>query len=391
MKKISFQTQYTVGTRIGNGRYEINDMIQQGGMGTVYKAIDTSSNSEVAIKVPINALGNIDDYFKEKLKFEARFLPQIGDNKYIVKYVDYFKEDQLGRKDLPHLVMEFINGKTLNEYRQGVALNENKIKDILGEILEGVMYFHEKGLLHRDLSPNNVMIEANNENIIIIDFGTVKELVSGAGMLNQSLVRTSGFTAPEQAELGHCSYKGDIYMVGTLGYYLITGTAPNGTDLRPGLSNSSISDHLDNVIFNATRKKPRLRYSSALEMRNDLLGLKPPITLFFIEQNHVIDFNSDEILLGRILSVSGDHIQIIDTENIISRKHVKIIRSHNQLYLRDVGGANSNGTFLWKNDEWNRLNLNKEYAIYKNDVFSLGIVEKPEIKAPYLPIKVLNC
>lgn len=268
-------------------RYLIGEVIDSGGFGIVYKALDLKLSSIIAVKeyfptslmcrVPGNLKVSIFsgeralEYQKGIARFlkEAKMMAKFSKNNHIVNVMDYFTENNTA-----YIVMEYLEGVTLNKY---LKANNNKISvnealSIIKPVLEGLSALHNKNIFHRDINPRNIMLTVDN-NIKIIDFGTASFFDDDSEEI--PLVVSDGFAAPEQytnkVEQGEFT---DIYSVGATLYRAIVGETPLvATDRqmkdnlrRPSELVSDVPKYVDASIMKALALKTDMRFISADEM-----------------------------------------------------------------------------------------------------------------------------
>lgn len=258
-----------------SGRYEIIEQVGIGGMSYVYKAYDTKRKRIVAIKVLKDELA-FDQEFVKKFQSEALACKDIRQKNVISAY-DVVDED-----NMHYIVMEYIEGTTLNKYisDKGKLSNEETI-DISLQVAKGIQAAHKKGIIHRDIKPQNIVID--NKNVAkITDFGIARAITSTTK--NISVIGTVHYISPEQVRNTKVDFRSDIYSFGCTMYEMITGTVPfeGETPLEiivshlrcnienPRLKNSSIYKSLEKIILKATRMIPKERYQTIEEMINDL-------------------------------------------------------------------------------------------------------------------------
>ena len=233
--------------------YEIIERLGVGGMGIVYKAKHLFRNEVVAIK-SLSPQYAIDPEFRRRFINEASILHNL-DHKNIVRIIDFIEEPE----NL-HLIMEFVDGRTLDKIigTEVGPIPYDKALPIFIQILEGVNYAHLKGVIHRDLKPSNIMVTKNNK-IKITDFG-IARLEGQTGMTKTGTkMGTIYYMSPEQVRGEHVNEQADIYSLGITLYEMLAGRLPfNKTE--------TISDFmLMNKIVSEELKDPREFYPYILE------------------------------------------------------------------------------------------------------------------------------
>ncbi len=201
-------------------RYELKEVVGQGGMSTVYKAHDSLLERNVALKV-LHHQYNEDEDFVERFKREARSVAQLQ-HPNIVTVIDRGEED--GRQ---YIVFEFIDGENLKELvvRKG-RLDVRDALDIALEIARGLAFAHERGLVHRDVKPQNVLLNGDGR-AKVTDFGIARSLDVEHGVTQTgTILGTSNYIAPEQASGQPVDAHTDVYSLGIVLYEMLTGEVP---------------------------------------------------------------------------------------------------------------------------------------------------------------------
>lgn len=261
-----------------NNRYEIVKSIGEGGMANVYLAQDTILDRKVAIKVLRGDLSS-DDKFIRRFQREALSVSNLS-HPNIVEIYDVGEED-----GSHYIVMEYIEGKTLKQLlkkRESLTLTE--VIDIMNQLTDGIAHAHESYIIHRDIKPQNIMIE-DDGRIKITDFGIAMALNATQLTQTNSVMGSVHYLPPEQASGKAATVKSDIYSLGIMMYELLTGTVPfkgdNAVEIAlkhmkdkiPSIrkQNPAIPQSVENILLKATAKNPRNRYDSAAEMHEDLV------------------------------------------------------------------------------------------------------------------------
>lgn len=261
-----------------NDRYEIVKNIGEGGMANVYLAKDTILDRSVAIKVLRGDLSS-DDKFIRRFEREALSVSNLSHPNIVEVY-------DVGEEDGNHyIVMEYIDGKTLKQLlkkRESLTLSE--VIDIMTQLTDGISHAHESYIIHRDIKPQNIMIE-DDGRIKITDFGIAMALNATQLTQTNSVMGSVHYLPPEQASGRPATIKSDIYALGIMMYELLTGNVPfkgdNAVEIAlkhmkdkiPSVrkQDPSIPQSVENIILKAAAKNPRNRYESAKEMHEDLL------------------------------------------------------------------------------------------------------------------------
>ena len=279
------EAEIDLGTLI-NSRYQIQQLLGQGGFGRTYLATDTERFDELCVLkefVPSSKTQSTAQRSRELFGREARVLYQIN-HPQIPKFLAWFEY-----AERLFLVQEYINGKTYSSLlsdrlaQQGQALSETEIVQWLRDLLPVLAYLHRQNIVHRDISPDNVMLPHGQSKPVLIDFGLVKQTVSqmwalssdAAGSGQLSFVGKVGYSPSEQMRLGKCYPCSDLYALGVTAVVLLTGREPNWLMDQNTLewewhSYVQISDRLAQTLDKMLAEKPRDRYQSAQEVLSHL-------------------------------------------------------------------------------------------------------------------------
>lgn len=267
------------GTTLGN-RYELIKIIEEGGMSTVYKARDKVLDRIVAVKILKDEFSK-DKEFVEKFRTEALSAASIS-HPNIVNIYDVGQEN-----DIYYIVMEYVDGKTLKDIiRKQAPLPVDKAIDIAIMICDGVQHAHEKGIIHRDIKPHNILITEQGM-VKVADFGIARAVSTGTITYGNNIVGSVHYISPEQARGEVINRTTDIYSIGCILYEMVTGKVPFNADSpitvalkhihdqppSPRSINPEIPLALEEIIFRAMEKIPARRFQSAQDMRNALLNI----------------------------------------------------------------------------------------------------------------------
>lgn len=275
-----------VGKRL-DGRYEIQEIIGVGGMAVVYKAYDNIDDRIVAVKIlKEEYLANED--FRRRFKNESKAIAVLS-HPNIVKVYDVSFGDKL-----QYIVMEYVDGITLKEYiEQQKVIDWKEAVHFTTQILRALQHAHDKGIVHRDIKPQNIMLLPNG-NIKVTDFGIARFSRNETKTMTESAIGSVHYISPEQARGEVTDDKADIYSVGVVLYEMITGQLPFQSDSavsvaimqlqadpkKPRELNPMIPVGLEQITMHAMEKNVADRYQSAAEMLMDLDELKrnPAVT-----------------------------------------------------------------------------------------------------------------
>lgn len=258
-----------------DNRYEIEDKIGQGGMSYVYRAQDKKLGRVVAIKVLKEEFSE-DEEFIRKFKNEAKAAAKLAHPNIVGAY------DVVDEGELHYIVMELVEGITLKNYiaRKGSLSNKETIGIAL-QAAEGIGEAHKKGIVHRDIKPQNMIISKDGK-VKVADFGIAKAVTGET--VNAAVIGSVHYISPEQARSGVSDMRSDLYSLGISMYEMITGRVPYEGEntvnvvmahlseamVPPAVYNQEIYPALNDIILKACRKKPDERYQSAAELIADL-------------------------------------------------------------------------------------------------------------------------
>ena len=279
-----------------DGRYEIHEVIGVGGMAVVYKAFDNMERKTVAVKI-LKEEYLADEDFKRRFKNESKAIAVLS-HPNIVKVLDVSFGDRL-----QYIVMEYVEGITLKEYieQQGVVRTREALYFVM-QILRALQHAHDKGIVHRDIKPQNIML-IENGSIKVTDFGIATFSRGETKTMTNAAIGSVHYISPEQAKGSITDAKSDIYSVGVVLYEMLTGKLPFQSDnavsvavmqvqqqpQSPREINPDIPVGLEQIIMRAMQKNPSERYQSAAEMLVDLgeFGKNPNIKFdynFFVDK-----------------------------------------------------------------------------------------------------------
>ena len=201
------------------GRYEVEEVVGHGGMSSVYKARDTLLERHVALKILHEQYSNDED-FVERFKREARSVAQLQ-HPNIVTVIDRGEED--GRQ---YIVFEYIDGENLKErvVRNG-RLDVREALEIAVEVARGLAFAHEQGLVHRDVKPQNILLNGDGR-AKVTDFGIARTVDVDGMTQTGTVLGTSNYIAPEQASGQRVDVQSDVYALGAVLYELLAGDVP---------------------------------------------------------------------------------------------------------------------------------------------------------------------
>jgi eukaryotic-like serine/threonine-protein kinase len=257
------------------GKYQIQGVLGQGGMGVVYKAFDPAIQRAVAIKtISKSALDPADlQYALTRFRHEAQAVGRLTHPRIAAIY-DYGEDVEIA-----YIVMEIVAGKSLFQHMQGAARFELKeIGEIVRQLLDGLGYAHEQGVVHRDVKPSNILVTEDGR-IKITDFG-IARLDSSKLTHVGEVMGSPGYMSPEQFLGTEIDARSDIYSVAIIAYELLTGRRPftgndaevmrqvlNDNPVTPSQHNPKISAQIDWALHKALAKRRDDRFQSTREFQ----------------------------------------------------------------------------------------------------------------------------
>lgn len=276
-----------IGKRL-DGRYELLELIGVGGMADIYKAKDITEEKTVAVKILKNEFSASEDFLR-RFRNESKALallshPNIG-KIYDVGFTD----------KIQYIVMEYIDGITLTEYieRQGVLKWRDAVHFTL-QILRALQHAHDRGIVHRDIKSQNVMLLADG-TIKVMDFGIARFNRETDKTVSEKAIGSVHYISPEQARGETTDEKSDIYSVGVMLYEMLTGEKPFDGDNPVSIAlkhmqatpkrltdvNPTIPEGLEEITVKAMQKEASKRYQTAGEMIKDIEEFKKNPSIVF--------------------------------------------------------------------------------------------------------------
>jgi len=208
------------------GRYELRARISKGGMGAVWRARDRRLARDVAVKL-LHAWIAENDELRRRFAREARVLAPL-ENEHIVRLYDYGEDG-----DTPFLVMELVEGANLAEVARERHFSWPEVVEIAAPVATALSYAHARGIVHRDLTPGNVLIESATGRVVVSDFGLARIARSTSSVTTQGmLLGTPEYWSPEQARGADSEAATDMYALGCLLFWLLAGRTPFEGDDR---------------------------------------------------------------------------------------------------------------------------------------------------------------
>ncbi|MDH5264943.1 MAG: serine/threonine protein kinase [Betaproteobacteria bacterium] len=267
------------------GRFRVLGELGRGAMGVVYRAEDPALGRAVAIKT-ITLTGTDE----ERAHFEARFLQEaraaggVGHPSIITIY-------DVGREgDVAFMAMELLDGRELRDLIRGGSLPPSEAVEIAAQVAEALAVAHDRGVIHRDVKPGNIMVLSDGR-VKIMDFGIARlrdpDVKTATGMM----LGSPRYMSPEQVSGEAFDHRADIFSLGVVLYEMLTGITPfsgeditqlmfqvvNGAVVPPSHVNRTLPPVLDYIIARALKKVPGERYGSAAEFAADLRNAIPEV------------------------------------------------------------------------------------------------------------------
>jgi len=268
--------------QVFSGRYEITNHLARGGMAEVYLAHDLMLDRPVALKVLFPELST-DRNFVERFRREAQAAANLS-HPNIVSIYDWGEED-----GTYFIVMEYIEGRTLGQIIRGEGpLLPDRAAEIGADVAAALGFAHKSGVVHRDVKPGNVLISTNGQ-VKVTDFGIARAANSDQDLTQTGAVMgTATYFSPEQAQGDRIDRRSDVYSLGVVLYEMCVGKPPFSGDnpmaiaykhvreqpVPPRAVNGDVPATFEAIVLQAMAKNPNDRYSSADELRQDLLRFR---------------------------------------------------------------------------------------------------------------------
>ena len=272
--------QLTIDNQFLDGRYRVNQLLATGGVGQTYLAEDTKrpGNPVCVVKKLKYHSPEVREKTRELFAREGNILEKLGNHPQIPRLLAYFEEN--GEF---YLVQEYIEGKTLaQELESQQVLSEFQVINLLFQLLKILDFIHGQGVIHRDIKPKNIICRSKDNKLVLIDFGSVKEIST---LENQeTIIYTEGYAPTEQCQ-GKPSICSDIYAVGMIGIQALTGIHPGLDSCDGGFKRNhkneiiwqnltTVNQELTNILTKMVRQNKLERYQSVREVQRDLQKLK---------------------------------------------------------------------------------------------------------------------
>lgn len=330
MKKNLYSLQRNTGLI---GRYVIQEVLGQGGFGITYLGIDKLYGNKVAIKeyypqeiamrkaqyedvVTVTSIEEKNNYDKGKNRFldEAQVMARFNKNEGIVKILDFFEANNTA-----YIVMEYLEGITLKQYlgKYGVIQFRNLIEMML-PLLEALIEIHSQGLIHRDISPDNIMVQHNGK-VKLMDFGAARDYTE-SGNKSLSVILKPGYAPPEQYQThGVQGPWTDIYALCATIYKCLTGITPPDAIARvmddkfkgPDQLDGKLSPDIKKILWKGMNIFPEERYQDIGEFGEDVYD-----ALFIPEENKKLDLDNEKNIDEDLDSPDKDNESVLKDDKI---------------------------------------------------------------------------
>ncbi len=297
-----------------NDRYMITEVVGVGGMAYVFKAFDKVCNRVVAVKILKDEFMS-DAQFRRRFTNESKAITMLSHNNIVDVYDVSLEGDSL------YIVMEYIDGITLKEYMEKKGmLSDAEALHFIKQILKGLAHAHERGIVHRDIKPHNIIL-LKDGTIKITDFGIARLTKFDTQTISDMTIGSVHYISPEQASGDRTDERSDIYSVGIILYEMLTGKLPFEADTAvavalmqvqaqpelPSEINVDLSQGLEDITLKAIMKDPAIRYQSAGAILADIAMYEadPTITFNYTSEDDgesvIADDNSPTIFASDLI------------------------------------------------------------------------------------------
>jgi serine/threonine-protein kinase len=279
------------------GPYRVLDLVDRGGTSPVFKAEDPVHGRIVAVKLLSPRLLD-DPAARERFEREAQAMMSLAHSNVVQTF-------ETGRDaDRPYLVREYLEGTSLDRLLRQRRLTTAEAFNVMRAVCRGLAHAHQNGVVHRSLTPRDILVSPDLSVIKITDFGRIDLLTSMTGTLNTGAISLGAFhyLAPEQVEAepgkDGVDHRADLYAAGVIFHEMLTGRAPGGRFALPSQLNSELPPEVDVLVFRCLEKDPAERYGNALELMADLTRLEETLRLRLASELKGITQAGSKLLTG---------------------------------------------------------------------------------------------
>ncbi|HVR98438.1 MAG TPA: serine/threonine-protein kinase, partial [Thermoanaerobaculia bacterium] len=260
------------------GPYRVLELLDRGGTSTVYKAEDPMSGRTVTVKLLSPRLLE-DTQAAERFRRETQAMA-------VLVHPNVIQTLESGQDaDRPYLVREFFDGTSLDKMLRQRRLSVSEAFGVIRAICRGLAHAHQNGVVHRSLTPRDVLVSPDLSVIKVNDFGRIDLLTSMTGTLNTGAISLGAFhyLAPEQVDarpgVDAVDHRADLYAAGVIFHEMLTGRAPGGKFALPSQLSAELPPEVDVVVMKCLSRDPRQRYATAIDLLNDLARLEESLRL----------------------------------------------------------------------------------------------------------------
>lgn len=361
-----------------DGRYEITELIGEGGMADVYKAVDVVDNKDIAVKILKKEFAESEEFLR-RFRNESKAISVLSHPNIVKIYDVGFSEK------IQYIVMEYIDGITLKEYIENErVLSWKDAVHFVTQILRALQHAHERGIVHRDIKPQNIMVFTDG-TIKVMDFGIAKFAREEGKTATDQAIGTVHYISPEQARGDVTDARSDLYSVGVMLYEMLTGQKPFDTDNPVSIAvmhmhniaelprriNPDIPIPLEEIIVHAMEKNPNDRYQRAVDIIKDIDRFKadPDVRFGYITRS------SQE---------SDSKTRYFSTINEIPPEIQREIRREEA--AAETGYMNRQQPAAPPENNYAQNNNRNIYAAYDEDYTDFDEEEEPAKKSLFVPI-----
>ncbi len=345
------------------GRYKLAENVGEGGFADVYRAVDTHTNSDVAVKYP-NYAGSrndrdvIDQYFQTEAE-TLRRIDEAGGHQSLMSLVEYGDHDGVSV-----LVVEYVDGYELDSaiHRTGPLDDSEEVREIGIALCDAMSFLHENEIVYRDLKPDNVVVTNRGGSVtpVLIDFNTATGF-DPTGGTDEATTIVGPYKPREVAEADQTDVRqgpwSDVYSVGKILLYLLTGTVPREDGVDPRDFGAECDGYLAEIVEKATRSDYEQRYRNATAMGHVLAARDasspPTATLRHVQTDTEYTVYPGDTVGRRFPDGPPSSITVEDEDGYVSTVQVQFdIDEEGEWFLRD---RSLNGTFVRVGSKWQRV------------------------------------